>query len=253
MHTAKFGIIRELKEQVKRLLIIKAEGEPTTGEPKVEPQPSASEPSSNPTPSPVNFEDLISKARNEEKAKLYPKIKKLEEEKNVLVEDKNTLMLKVGQLETDIDTYKKQLESTGKSEDEVVKGLKKTITSLEKKLAEIESNTVDVSTLEQEIRTQVEAEYDVKMYRLEKVGELKDNLLPELVMGTTREEIDNSIEQSKARFEEIRNRVLGGVSIPPVNTSSSKFTSRDFSIEDFAKLDPRSTEYAEMRKKLGLK
>ena len=71
------------------------QAEEPQGDEQIEETPQVEETS---TPQPtVNFEDLIANARKQEKDKLYPQIKKLEEEKKKLVEKNNQHLLTIGE------------------------------------------------------------------------------------------------------------------------------------------------------------
>ena len=58
----------------------------------------------------INIEDLMAKARSEEKAKLYPKIEKLEKENKALVEKNNTHLLSLGEKDALITSLNKEIE-----------------------------------------------------------------------------------------------------------------------------------------------
>lgn len=219
----------------------------------------AEEPSSNTTPpksdekspdSPtINYEDLIAKARKEEKDKLYPKITLLEGQISELTKKLNQHLITIGQKDVEIAELNKKLENTGKVDSEEVKTLNKKIKEMESELETTKKSITDVKALEEQIR----AEYEVKLYREQKLGEVKDQVIPELVLGNTKEDIDKSIEASKKRYKEIFDSVSKNLTtIPPANPGS-KFNATKFSIEDLNKLDPKSTEYKEFRKAIGLK
>lgn len=226
--------------------------EPQQGTEPTEPEKVEAEPQGTQAPT-VNFEDLIANARRQEKDKLYPQIKKLEEEKKTLTEKNNNHLLTIGQKDARIQELEKQLESVnanaskGASERET--SLLSEIETLKSTIANMEANTVSREALEEEIK----AEYEVKLYREQKLREVGDTVIPELITGTTKEEIDASIEVSKQRFNQITERVLGGIQVPVANVNTSSFTQKDLKVEDIANLDPRSPEYAQLRAKLGLR
>ena len=94
------------------------------------------------------------------------------------------------------------------------------------------------------------------------MAELKDDILvPELVMGTTKEEIDASIQSALDRSAEIKKNL--GISTDkkqtkrtpksPANPSVSSVQDNEVSLERLATMDVRSKEYAELRKQLGLR
>lgn len=200
----------------------------------------------------INFEDLVSKARAEEKAKLYPKIQKLESDNTTLVEKNNNLLLELGKKDSEISTLRDQLTKTesanGVQESAKVKELQDTITQLQSQIQDMESSKVDVEAL----TNQIKGEYDVLLYREQRLREVGDVVIPELISGKTKEEIDASIEVSKARFSEITSKyVPTHQSIPPVNVNTSKLSMKDLSTEDIMKMSQQ--EWAEKRKLLGLR
>ena len=234
-----------------------------------DPEPSNKEGNEPPKPT-INYEDLISKARAEEKSKQYNTIKKLKGQIDTLTNQHNDDLLKIGQLEKDLETANKKLETSGQGDSEEVNTLKKEIEdlnkdkkSLTKKLEDLEKNTISREELENEIRTELEAEYATKTYKAEKMAELKDDILvPELVMGSTKEEIDASIEVALAKSKEIREKlgITEGSKSPqgrtpktPSSPSVSGVQNAQFSEDYIASLDVRSPEYAEVRKQLGLR
>ena len=211
----------------------------------------------------VNFEDLIANARKQEKDKLYPQIKKLEEEKKKLVEKNNQHLLTIGEKDARIKELELLTNSDSVSEKETA--LQNEIESLKTTIANMEKDAISVEEIESSIR----AEYEVKLYREQKLREIGDTVIPELIVGTTKEEIDASIVASQERFNQISNKILGSVQVPVANVSTSSFQSKDLKLEDIANLDPRgpgsaqladlgnldprSPEYAQLRAKLGLR
>lgn len=221
------------------------QAEEPQGEEQIEETPQVEETS---TPQPtVNFEDLIANARKQEKDKLYPQIKKLEEEKKKLVEKNNQHLLTIGEKDARIKELELLTNSDSVSEKETA--LQNEIESLKTTIANMEKDAISVEEIESSIR----AEYEVKLYREQKLREIGDTVIPELIMGTTKEEIDASIVASQERFNQISNKILGSVQVPVANVSTSSFQSKDLKLEDIANLDPRSPEYAQLRAKLGLR
>ena len=103
---------------------------------------------------------------------------------------------------------------------------------------------------------------------LQSIG-LKKELLDSTVrfsfsIHTTKEELDASLAQAKARSEEIRkqfnptptqqtNSSAFANRMPAVGNPSASSSSASVSFEDLARLNPASPEYAEMRRQLGLR
>ena len=248
----KKGFITEKTNLLKKIMFMPVFAEEPQGTEPTEPQGNGTtEPQ--PQANTVNFEDLIAKARQQEKAKLYPQIQKLQEQNNALTEKNNTHLLTIGEKDARISELEKQLAESdnaskkGASEKEA--SLLSKISELEKELTDIKANTVS----REEIEAEIKAEYDVKLYREQKLREVGDTVIPELITGTTIEEIDASIKVSQERYNQITSKVLGGVQVPVANVNTSSFQAKDLKIEDIANLDPRSPEYVQLRARLGLK
>lgn len=226
----------------------------------------AEEPEGDNSPAPqANFETLIAQARKEEKAKLYPQIEKLKGEKETLTNSLNTLLLENAALKEEVEKYKSKKVDEEKPEDsEVYKDLKQKYDTLTAEMENLKNNTPN----EAEIRKQLEAEYEVKLYRTEQLEKNKDeilSMLAESVTGNTKEEIDAAIAAAKEKTISVK-KDLGilddkGEPIqkpttpqrapavaPPVDNGSETFDA-----EYIRNLDPKSKEYSEFRKKMGLK
>lgn len=220
----------------------------------------------------VNYEDLIAKARKDEKAKQYKTIEKLRKDLKTMTENNNGNLIRIGELEKDNEELRTKLTSTNNGDSEAVKTLREELATAQSKLETAEAelknlkdSVVDESALRTQIENEVKAEYEVKNYRLELIAKNQDIIVPELITGTTKEELDASLETAKARSEQIRQQ-LGITSqtqqtnngsafsnrMPAVSSPSAGSATATVSFEDLAKLNPASPEYAEMRKKLGL-
>ena len=214
----------------------------------------------------INFETLIANARREEKEKLYPRIKKLEDENKALVQTNNDNLMKLAQVQRELEELK---ASNGES---------RRVKDLETQLAEAQAEikTLKESTPnEDEIRARIEAEYEVKMYRTTKLAEGSDSILAvfaDEVTGSTREEIDASFERAVAKTVQTKKQLglldengnpVGTKKTPAPTTKKSTTTppvanpsaeeDDKFDLEYVQNLDPRSKEYAEFRKKMGLR
>lgn len=202
----------------------------------------------------INYEDLIAQARKQEKDKLYPQISKLQKENEDLVKKNNAHLLSIGEKDTEIRTLKAkiaELESNQTaSASEKEKELQGTIDKLNKKIETMEKNTVSREDIEKEIKE----EYEVKLYREQVLNQHKDEVIPELITGNTKEEIDASLEISKKRYSEITSKFNTPSQVEvPINNGGQAFNNASLNIEDIAHLDPRSPEYAQLRAKLGLR
>lgn len=226
-----------------------------------------------PTPPVVNYEDLISKARKEEKAKQYAKIQKLEGQINVLTKQHNDDLVVVAGLKEQLEEANRKLTTASSGDSEEVQTLKNSVKTLEKANKELEEKLKAFTDnppptreqIEQEVRAELEAEYEVKNYRTQLLAENKDKLLvPELVTGDTKEALDESFKQAIQRSDEIRkslgvqnttskNTKKKGTPKSPTSPSVSTTLDEEYSAEYLASLDVSSPEYAEVRKKLGLR
>lgn len=217
----------------------------------------------------INYEDLIAKARKEEKEKQYKTIEKLKTQVATLTEQHNNDLLRIADLEKKVTDAEAKLTIAGKGDSEEVTTLKKEVETLKDEKKDLENKVktfegqkpVDRSEVEAEVRAELEAEYEVKTYKATKLMELKDEILvPELVIGDTKEDIDKSIEAALNRSKEIKKSLgiseKGGqkrTPKTPANPSVGGVQDRDVDIERLATMDVRSKEYAELRKQLGLR
>ena len=81
-------------------------------------EPDGAEPKTTPT---INYEDLIAKARKEEKEKQYKAIEKLKTQANTLTEQHNNDLLKIADLEKQLKDANDKLTTAGKGDSEEVK------------------------------------------------------------------------------------------------------------------------------------
>lgn len=223
----------------------------------------------------INYEDLIAKARREEKEKQYKNVERLKSQVNTLTEQHNTDLLTIAELQKQLQAANEKLTTAGSGDSEEIKTLKATIKTLEGEKADLDKKVKDYEAnkpqsredIEKEVRSELEREYEVKTYKATKLAELKDQLLvPELVMGDSKEDIDTSIEAALARSEEIRKSL--GISAPnggdkppkkekrtpksPSNPSGGN-GGKEVDLDYLSTLDVRSPEYAKLRQQMGLK
>lgn len=219
--------------------------------------PSTTEPVTDSTHShsSIDFESLIAKARKEEKEKLYPEITRLKEELEKKVTRINELLLAIGEKDEIISQKEKEIKDLGsnskKSESQEVKDLKIKIADLENKLSEKDG---EISSIK------------LNSYKQFKMAEAGGEIIPELVTGSSEEEIDLAIEKAKARYKEIISKVTTTVnnsnlqssnSIPPVNPNTGNLdkgasTAMNLSGIDMMTAEGRA-EYNRLRVQLGMK
>ena len=223
------------------------------------------ESSSDTSSSTVNIEDLLSKVRQQEKEKHYKTIDKLKVQVKTLTEQHNEDLLKVADLENKLADAEKKVSEANKDDSSAVVTLKEELSKIQSEKKELEEKikafeTAEIPSredIEKEVREELSKEYEVRTYKAEKLAELKDEILvPELVMGDTKEEIDKSIEAAKKRSDEIR-KSLGAKKSParksnPSNPDTSNVHESQVDLNEIATMDVGSKEYRELRKKLGL-
>lgn len=224
------------------------------------------EPATDPAtdPAPINFEQAIAQARKEEKDKLYPRIKKAEDEVKSLTTSVNKYLLENAALKDELEKMKNQ------PADPKIKTLEDKVKSLEDENKTLKENAPN----EEEIRKKIEAEYEVKLYAQEQINAHKGSIISILIpdiKGNTKEEIDSAIASAKEKTISIKKDL--GIEVdedgeknknkskepapkqkkaPPANPASEE-DGEEYDAEYIRNLDPRSKEYAEFRKKLGLR
>lgn len=215
----------------------------------------------------INFETLIANARKEEKEKLYPRIKKLEDENKALIQTNNDNLMKLAQAQKELDDLK-----ANNGESQKIKDLETQLANAQAEITTLKETTPK----EDEIRARIEAEYEVKLYRTTKLNENSDKILAvfaDEVKGNSKEEIDASFEKAVEKTVQTKKQ-LGLVddegnpiekpnnkldkkeskkkNTPPVANPSTEEDDK-FDLDYIQNLDPRSPEYAEFRKKMGLR
>lgn len=232
-----------------------------------EPTPPAS------TGSSLNFEHLIAQARKEEKDKLYPQIEKLKSENANLVSAINNYLLKIGDLEALIE--KLQKEDGNSEKDTQIATLTQQVNDLTTELNTLKESVVDEETLRQQIEQEYEEKYKLDKFRDTAISEAGDDILPVFVSevtGTTEDEIKTAIENAKKKTFDTKKSLgliddegnpVGGKKTttvdkgqkqtPPPAPAPSATGTEKFDAEYVRNLDPSSPEYAEWRRKMGLK
>ena len=249
----KFNLLRKYGINVENLCaVIKAKAEDNNNNGEAEPnnqEPNQGE-GNKTEPTPVNFEELISKARQEEKAKLYPQIEGYKKQVNNMTTLHNNTLLEMASKDKKIEELENKIVelSQTKATPEDVDQLTNQIQTLQLENQQLKESQVNV----EELTNQINAEWEVKLYREQKLREVGNTVIPELVTGNTKEEIDQTLELSQQRYNEIiQSQGAGKVHIPASNINTQKY-----SIKDINPLDIRNMsmeEWAEKRKAMGLK
>lgn len=279
MHSMKRGIFvgmnaAKIMAQVKGMFFMGAYAEEPGGSPDPNANEGGDDPEGSGQPN-LNFEDLITKARAEEKAKQFKKIGKLEEKVKLLTAQHNDDLLKIAEADKKVKEAEEKLTKVGSGDSEELQSLKKEYESLKKEKESLESKVKEYEKeppkSEEEIRAEVqkelEEEFKVKSHRVEILAEHKDDLLvPELVVGDTIEELDNSLKAALERSKFILDTAMKAAGVEPGAVSQAPAASKrrakapatqgsdfsKYSMDYLASLDPRSPEYREFRKKVGL-
>lgn len=225
----------------------------------------------------VNYEDLIAKARKEEKDKQYKTIEGLKTQVGTLTTQHNNDLLRIAELEQQVEAANKKLAAAGSGDSEAVQTLKTEVANLQKDKTTLEAKVKELEgqkpasreEIEAEVRKQLEAEYEVRAYKAEQLAAHKDEILvPEMVGGDTKEAIDQSVTAAINRSNEIKKQ-LGIKDKKPKdknpepqqnqqrqprtpNPSTSPLQGQTIDMETLATMDVRSPEYAALRKQLGL-
>ena len=232
------------------------------GDPAPTPQPKE-----DPVPT-LNYEELIKKARKEEKDKLYGTIQSLKAEVDEKVKLTNDLLLKNAALSEALDKVKNK-----KNPD--VERLESENADLKKELEDLKSSIPN----EDEIRSKLEKEYEVKLYAQEQKEKNKGKILTMLlddIGGSTKEEVDAGIQSAIEKTKSVK-KDLGildededdtdGKSKPkekgktkttpqkrvPSNNPSGNTSKIQYDLEEIRNMDPRSEEYKKLRESMGLR
>ena len=202
-----------------------------------------------PTAVPTYTEDDLRKVREQEKSKLYTRLDKMQEEvENLRRERDERANLEAERLKAEEEA----LKSAQEQDMDVRELLAKKEQEWQDRLASIEEERErDRALLEQERQYA-----EITAYMSQRVEQERENILPELldlVGGSTKEEIDASIESLKVRSDRIfesaqqamqstRREVSGARDTmpPPIEDASenNQFTPEDIkamSLQDYAK------------------
>lgn len=191
-------------------------------------------------------DELLRKARQEEKDKLYPEIKGLKEKLEQSTTENNKLK---GEFEEKIKDLENKLTNINKENEDLKKKSKKDkdqqIISLEETIEELKNKLTDV---EESNSAQVQ-KMQLEILKKELILEAGDEIVPGLVTGNSEEEIKASIETAKQEYKKIKEKTLNGVDIMPPNPDMRKVTIKGKTPEDIAKMTRE--EYMEFRKQNG--
>jgi len=207
--------------------------------------------------------DDIAKAREQEKAKLYPQMEKMKEELAALKRAKDELAAKEQEREAKRAAKEAERVAKAKEREEKELSFKELLSKKEQEFqAQLESERLErekaFALLEKERQFQ-----EIESYRYSRLEQERDNIVPELIdliNGNTKEEIENSIAVLKEKSASISSSVqqamqvakqqMVGVSITapasgPLDNDSSQQMYTPDSIGEMSMAD-----YAKQRAKL---
>lgn len=188
----------------------------------------------------VDIDALLSKAREQEKQKLYPEIEKLKNELKAKNAKLNESILKVSSLEDKVAEKDKEIskinELVEKAKEEG-KGMgEEQIKLLEKERDDYKARA---EKAEAEFLAFKEAQ-ELETYKNSKIKDLDEDFR-ELVVGGSKEEIDSSFEKAKALADKIKDKYKPNVLPTPSLTLGIKNTKdlegvREMSNDEYEKL-----------------
>ena len=205
----------------------------------------------------------ISKARAQEKAKLYPQIDKMAEELAMLRKRDEERSAVEAEREAQRRERAAQREAEKKSKQEDEMSFKQLLKNKEAEWAsKLESEKIErekaFALLEREREFQ-----ELSAYRQQRVEQERDNIVPELidlVSGNTKDEVENSIADLKARTNKLldsvaqvaqqsRKEMVGTrITIPASGPLDNDSDSRTYSPNDISNMS--MADYAKNRSKL---
>lgn len=210
----------------------------------------------------VDIDARIAAARKEEKTKLYDRLKKLEDEKKASD-------LKIAEIEA----AKKKLEDEAAKSDAGEQGKEKNkpvtteaVESLIETLSLKHEQEILASKMENEARIKAITDQlhtaEINAYKSSQIAAAGGKLIPELVTGNTKEEIDNSLIRARQVYERtfrevgtaragVEENIRDGVPTVPNTLKSINDLSGTLTAEQVRRMSP--AEWKAYRGKLGLK
>lgn len=165
----------------------------------------------------VDIDALLSKAREQEKAKLYPEIEKLKGELKIKSEKFNAEILKSNGLEDTVAERDKEITRLK----DLIEKAKQEGQSLGKE--ELEALTKERDELKAEVekaRAEFEAykqSQEVEAYKASKLSDIDEDF-KDLVIGSTKEEIDSTYAKAKALQDKVKEKINQiGLPTPDMN------------------------------------
>lgn len=145
------------------------------------------------------------------KQQLYSEIDRL---KGKLKENTENLK-KIEKTAPETEAEKKALLE---EKEKIVKELadsKTQLTDANNKLKKVEDTAIDAITQVNSLRDSL-AKKEIESYRLQKIAESEGKLIPEMVAGSTIEEIDKSVEKAKEKYLNVLESVRKDLNLPKV-------------------------------------
>lgn len=207
----------------------------------------------------INYEDLIAKARMDEKNKLYPEIDKWKKEADEKTEKINTYLISIAEKDELIKNLQEQIKSAKEEgAKEVGEANESTKKEFESKIADLEKQ---LKAKDDEF-TAYKTQQELASYKAEKLKDVDETVF-EMVSGNTKEEIDASVEKAKAFYEKVASKFGGEgqqedkkptgnkAPLPKPNLGNLEDIFKNVTEEQILQMSPK--EYAEFRKSVGMK
>lgn len=122
--------------------------------------------------------------------------------------------------------------------------LKAQLEEVSKKLELMETSVVDQAAKAQELEARLQAE-KLMTYAQQRIAEAQGRIIPELVRGNSKDEIDKAVQLAKARFEEIELSLKNSLKLPSATLQST--TGADQQTQESQQTQVERVEFKNMR------
>ena len=191
-------------------------------------------------------DEMLKKARQEEKDKLYGEIEALKEKNKKLSTEVTEKISKISNLESSVtDLETKVEEITGKLEDAKTTAKSSKDKEVQKLTDTIKDLTTKIDNIEKDGEERVR-KLNLEIFKKEEILKAGDEIIVELVTGNTEEEITASIEKAKEAYIKIKEKTLSGVRVNGFNPNINSTAIKGKTAEEIASMSRE--EYAKWRK-----
>jgi chromosome segregation ATPase len=146
------------------------------------------------------------------KEQLYPEIDRLKEK----IKESST---KMSELQSQIPSTVEEKQKLEKEKTDLATELAQTKTSLndaQSKLNAVESTALDAIDQVKNLSTKLDAK-ELSEFRLQKIAEANGKIIPEMVTGSSKEEIEASVEKAKTKYSDLVEGVRKNLNLPSVD------------------------------------